>query len=190
MCKNDILIYIFNNKLLNDAIRNISGTKYDEFRSHLLMIMCEYDEDKLIELYLRNELDWFCLKIMTNQMRSKTSSWHKEYRNCGQPESIDIISYDNFDRFKHLVEDENIKLIDSKKVIKKIKELLEIQFKNPIVNNYHKTLFNYYYFNKLKLREIEEITNIHFVSVGRSIRATKAYIKDNINLREKKWKQQ
>ena len=152
MCKNDILVYIFNNKLLTDAIKNISGSNYDEFRSHFLMIMCEIDEDKLIGLYLRNELDWFCLKIMTNQMRSKTSTWHKEYRNSGLVNSIDVYLEKDFSKFIYDT-DEYVEPINAKEIIKEIKSLLSKQYDDFLVNQYHEKLFNLYYFDKMKLQE-------------------------------------
>ena len=50
------------------------------------------DEGKLIELYKRGEIGWYCLGIITNQWDSQTSSFFKEYRNNGYPNGKNVVS--------------------------------------------------------------------------------------------------
>lgn len=185
MTKSEILTSIYNNKLLNDAIKNIVAPKdYEDFRSHFLLQVSELPEAKLITLWKRNELDWYCLKIMTNQYKSKTSTFHKLYRNGGLPGSSELHFLDIEDYLKDkVIADIKTQHGPDPQVIKKqVLILLECQYDNPIVNNYHKSLFKLYYFDDLTLKQIELKTSINFNAVSRSVRKTKAYLKTKIKI--------
>jgi hypothetical protein len=186
MSKNDILTHIFNNKLLNDAITNIvSAAHKDDFKGFFILQVAEIAEEKLQALYAKNELDFYCLKIMTNQWKSTKSPYYKVYRNGGAPASqriefVDIEDYLRINQNK-LVDEEDIH-IDAKKIKSNILELLDLQYDNIIANQYHKTLFFMYYFDDMTLKQIEAATKINKDAISRSVRRTKAYLKNKIKI--------
>lgn len=185
MSKNDILEHIYNNKMLNDAIKNIVAPQhYQDFRSHFYLQVAELDENKLIQLYNKNELDYFCLKIITNQYKSKTSTFHKLYKNGGMPgtHTIDVVDMDEWLKNNTIIDEKEIKGPDPVVIKKQILYFLEVQYDNIIANQYHKVLFMLYYFDDLTLKQIEETTKINKDAVSRSVRKTKAYLKTKIKL--------
>jgi len=190
MTRDEILIYIFNNKMLNDAINNVVDDKYKEdFRSHFYLQVSEFEEQKLIDLYNRRVIDWVCLKIITNQWKSTTSTFYKMYRNGGfagdkivRLES-EFINSEGDERLETQLEDEEyIEPIDDKEVLEEVRVLLCNQYEDFLVNQYHSTLFEMYYFDDLTLKEIERLTDIDFNAVSRSVRKTKAYLKTKIKI--------
>lgn len=185
-----ILKYIFNNKMLNDAITNVVDDKYrDDFKAHFHLQVAEFSEIKLTDLYNRRVIDWVCLKIITNQWKSTSSSFYKIYRNGGfagdkivRLES-EFINNDDEDRLEKVADDdEYIEPIDDKEVIEEMKLLLDYQYEDFLVNQYHKTLFEMYYFDDLTLKEIEKLTDIDFNAISRSVRRTKTYLKTKIKI--------
>lgn len=181
---NTILLYIWNNKLLMVAMKNIlSGEDketLDEFKSHFIQQIIDTDINKLVSLYNKRELDWFCIRVMTNQYRSYTSSYYKEYKNRGK--SGDKIIFSIIDDYDESIIDDHKPYIDRpdpNDIIKEIKMLLDTQYKNHLINHYHKTLFEMYYFSNMKLKDITKLTTINKDAISRSVRKTKEYIKTN-----------
>jgi predicted DNA-binding protein YlxM (UPF0122 family) len=178
--KTIILEWIYTNKLLNDAIKNVVDWRYrDDFKSHFIMQIVNTREQKLIDLYKKGQLDWFCLRVITNQWKSTNSSFWKIYRNGGFAGSNLIILDPESHRYDNEVEEDNI-TIDEVELKIKVKKLLLEQYVDFYANQYHKTLFELYYFDKKNLRQISEETDIKICSISRSIRKTKKYIKNKL----------
>lgn len=53
----------------------------NELKSELFLILCELNEDKLIDLYKKNELKFYAVKIMLNLVRSTDKKFYKKFRN-------------------------------------------------------------------------------------------------------------
>ena len=180
MRSNDIIEYIYKNISINEAIKNIVDKGWvDDFKSHFILQLMDIDKIKLIEMYDRNELIWFSLRIITNQWRSNTSSFWKIYRNGGNPSKTRTNAVEVNDDILESSEDEE-ELPDPKVIKIRIKVLLSQQYEDFLTNQYHKTLFELYYFDSLNLRQISESTEIHINTISRSIRKTKNYLKDII----------
>lgn len=183
--RDEVLQYVFNNKLLKDALKSIiPPNHYNDFHSHFIFIICNYDEKKLIGLYNRHELDWFCLRIITNQWKSKTSDYFKMYKNNGFSGNL-IDTNEKGDEIYNLDEIEDDEYIDSDKaypedIKKEMIELLEHQYEDLLINQYHKTLFNMYFIRDMTLKAIEAETEINFNAVSRSIRKTKEYLRERL----------
>lgn len=181
MTKMEIIESIYVNKLLNDAINNIVDHKYiDDFKSHFIMQIANTNEEKLIELHRRMEIDWFCLRIMTNQWKSKNSSFWKIYRNNGFS-GENIVGYtDNLQDEEINEEETPLTSLDLQELELEVKLLLVEQYDDFLVNNYHKKLFEMYYFNKLNLMEISKLTDINKDAISRSLRKTRKFLKNKL----------
>jgi len=180
MNKNKLLEYIFTDNEIHKAIKSIVDTMYHEdMKTHLIEQLIKIDEDKLLKLYNDKELIYFCIKIIKNQYESSTSTFYKIYRNKGQTK---LFRTYNFTTSENLL-DETEEYIDSptpKETLNKLKLLLLNQYEDFLTNQYHKTLFELYYFKKLKLREIQDKTGIDYRTISRSIRKTKAWLKNEL----------
>lgn len=189
--KTFILEKVYKNKMLNDAIKNIVEYKYiDDFRSHFILQIANTKEQKLIDLYQKGQLDWFCLRVITNQWKSVNSTFWKLYRNNG-------FFHSNFIRYEEEYKQDYLSLdtelwqrpqqekqlepdITPEQIAVKVKKFLLEQYTDFYVNQYHKTLFELYYYDKKNLRQISEETDITICSISRSIRKTKKYIKNKL----------
>lgn len=182
MNKNEILVYIYNNKMLADAIKNIVTDRnhHDDFRSHFIQQVCEIKEIKLIDYWNKRVLDWYCLRIIENQWKSKTSSYYKVYRNNGfsGERIIDFVDYEiGID-----LSEENIVEVDAVVIKNEVLEFLNEQYEDFMINQYHQTLFYLYYFDDKNLKQIEQLTGINKDAISRSVRKTKVFLKTKIKI--------
>lgn len=53
------------------------------------IILLEYDEDKIIDLWEHDQMQYFLARIVINQYRSRNSTYHYAIRKC-QQRSADI----------------------------------------------------------------------------------------------------
>lgn len=58
----------------------VSPNDIDDFRQEIYMILLEYDRDKIIELYNKNQLRYFIVGIVSRQYNSCTSPYYKKYK--------------------------------------------------------------------------------------------------------------
>jgi RNA polymerase sigma factor (sigma-70 family) len=182
MTKTDIMAIVYNNKMLKEAIINVVDWKYrEDFLSHFILQIGNTKEDKLISLYEKGQLDWFCLRIITNQWKSKNSTFWKIYRNGGFAGDNPILYVDEYEYTDEYEDETDIEERKDPEILEaRVRTLLLTQYDDFYLNQYHKTLFDLYYFEKLNLREISEITDIKISSISRSLRKTKAWLKNKM----------
>lgn len=82
MTVNDIVEEIYKTNLLTELCENIGVTKnnMDDFLQEIYLILLEYDEEKLIEIYNKNQLKFFMVRIILNQHHSKNSPFYMKYK--------------------------------------------------------------------------------------------------------------
>lgn len=82
MTVNDIVEEIYKTNLLTELCENIGVTKndMDDFLQEIYLILLEYDEEKLIEIYNKNQLKFFMVRIIQNQYHSKNSPFYMKYK--------------------------------------------------------------------------------------------------------------
>lgn len=59
---------------------NVSPNDMDDFVQELYVILLEYNQDKIIELYNKKQLKFFIVGIIQRQYHSKTSPFYKKYK--------------------------------------------------------------------------------------------------------------
>jgi len=182
MNKTKIIEWVYNNAAIDQAIKRIvKPIYYDDFKSHLILQMMEQDEDKLIKLYNKNELIYFTVSIILNQWRSNSSSFWKIYRNNGFSGKHNPIKYTDLEPNKEISDDfDDLMKIDLIKLNNTVKSLLNKQYDDFLINEYHKRLFIMYYFENKTYRQIQKDTEINFITVRRSVIDTLKYVKKNI----------
>jgi hypothetical protein len=52
----------------------------EDLKQDVILVVCELPEQRLIELHNKQQLDFFVVRIILNQMKSKTSPFYKNYR--------------------------------------------------------------------------------------------------------------
>lgn len=193
MTKNDIVISVMESDLINSAILNICPPKYrEDFRSHFYLQLLEMKEVKLQQAWNNGWLDWLCVKILSNQMNSNTSSFWKIYRNGGFAGEKKIWSQTELNEFRENHRDEVSPISydgyftlkdEGEEHIEKL-ELIELR-RDLIIDTlnsrhfYHRHLF-LLHLDGMTYRQIEKDTGISYQSVRLSIIATTEWLKKNI----------
>ena len=99
MNKQDIITIIHKEHWIEDIIKkyNLDGSLKDDFIQEMYLILLEYNEDKIIELYSKNQLKYFLIRICVNNYKSTTSPWYKKYMKYNKElinQNIDITTYE------------------------------------------------------------------------------------------------
>lgn len=80
--RDEIMQWVIDNKIVENICKNIGvkQTYLDDFMQEIYLILLEYDENKLYEIYEKKQLKFFISRIMLNQWNSKTSPFYTKYR--------------------------------------------------------------------------------------------------------------
>ena len=144
-------------KELRQICRKIGGNLSDDLFQELMVILLEYNEQKLIDIYNKGYYKWFLVKTLTNQFNSNSSPFNKKYR----PKDIDYIITDNYDHSIDIMID---------KVNNKLNQL----------HWYDRELFKAY-IESGSYRKLSKQTDIPFNSISRTINNVKNYIRNNFD---------
>lgn len=79
---NRIVTEIYDSGLLRELCENIGVTSndIDDFMQEMYMVLLEYNEDKIIEMYNKKQLKFFIVRIIQNQYNSSTSPFYRKYK--------------------------------------------------------------------------------------------------------------
>ena len=85
MTKNDIIEQLAKEKKIEEIVRNIVGKnnkrpEIDDLVQMVYLILLEYDEDKIVNMYNKKQLIFFITRIVLNQFNSSNSRFHYIYR--------------------------------------------------------------------------------------------------------------
>lgn len=78
----EILKEVANEKEYRYACKKISNNHelQGDLHSELMIILCEYNPQTIIDLHSRGELRWFIVRILTNMWCSTSSPFYTKYR--------------------------------------------------------------------------------------------------------------
>lgn len=129
----------------------------EDLKSELFLIVAELDPDKLINLYKKNQLKFYLVRVMLNMVRSSKNKFYKNYRNYQEFIHIEVIENEQADVTNAMLEH-----IDS-------------------LYWYNKELLNLYTFEFNKnAKELSRQTGIPYQSIIRSLNDTKNELKKKI----------
>jgi hypothetical protein len=153
----DVIIKTSQDKELKQICRKIGGNLAEDLFQELMLILLEYDKEKLLSIYNKGYYKWFLVKTLTNQFNSNSSPFAKKYR----PKEIDFILTSDYDH--------NIDIL-----IDKIdKQLNKLHW-------YDRELFKAYV-ESGSYRKLSKQTDIPFNSISRTVNYVKTYIRDHCN---------
>lgn len=85
MNKAEIVEYLAKTKYIENFINKIgkgeSQFNIDDLCQDIYCDLLNKPEEKIVELWNNEELDYFCYRIICNQIFSKTSPYFKQYKN-------------------------------------------------------------------------------------------------------------
>lgn len=78
----DVIEKIANDGIVEQILNNIGVTnKYkDDLKQEIYLILLEYNQQKLEEMYNNKQIAFFIARIVKNQYNSCTSPFYKKYR--------------------------------------------------------------------------------------------------------------
>jgi hypothetical protein len=91
--KNKILIEVATSDWLKQASKNICPLHHEDLQQHLLLILCEMPDYKLIDLQKNGYLKYFCVKVMFNQTKSPRQAFNRLFATIGEYDvhSLDLV---------------------------------------------------------------------------------------------------
>ena len=100
--KYEIVAELANNKLVEKMVCNIAHQSLSEDLKDLAqmvyIILLEYDDDRIIDLYTNKQMHFFIARIIINQFRSSNSPYHLIFRRY-QESFVSINNLDDGDGF-------------------------------------------------------------------------------------------
>lgn len=100
MTVSSIVEELYKTNIITELCENIGvlPKDMDDFTQEIYLILLEYNEEKLIEIYNKNQLKFFIVRIIQNQYNSKNSPFYMKYKRYSQRASEltqDIIEENN-----------------------------------------------------------------------------------------------
>ena len=191
MTRAQILSDLFTSKDFTQCISKMEPVSLqDELKAEVALILCEMDEDKLIGLAERDELKYYTVRIIINQIQSKSSPFYKKFRKLGISYStvykLQSTSHETFDLSRidaRFAKEEHDELYCTKDTVTdKIQAALSEQMPEEYDDKPDRAIAEidklYWYDREImKLyaehgtyRKIEEVTGIPFESVYKTVR--------------------
>jgi hypothetical protein len=97
MNKNEIIAEIANKKMVELMVKNIAHQSLSpdlkDLCQMVYLILLEYDEQKIQDLWLNHQMPYFLARIIINQFRSSNSPFHTIFRKY-QEKAADITGMD------------------------------------------------------------------------------------------------
>ena len=97
MNKVEIVAEIASGKMVEAMVQNIAHQSLTpdlkDLSQMVYLILLEYDEDKIVDLWEHHQMQYFLARIIINQFRSSNSPFHTIYRKF-QERSCDITGMD------------------------------------------------------------------------------------------------
>ena len=116
MTKNQIIEKLFTGKNFRDCINKMEPDHLrEDLKQEVILIICELPDDKVLQLHRDKALEFFTVRVILNQIKSKTSPFAKTYRAVTQEltnnEIADDIELEERE-LREMIEDMAIEEID------------------------------------------------------------------------------
>ena len=83
MTKNEIIEIIAKEKMVETAVANIAKTNSDTLKDlsqEIYLDLLSKDEEKIVNLYETNQIRFFVVRMVTNNLFSKNSPYYQVFR--------------------------------------------------------------------------------------------------------------
>lgn len=174
MKKNEILTDLFKSEEFDKLIKRLMRTDvyfFDDFKQDLFLILSKVENDRIEEMYENCTLDFFIVRIILNQVRSKTSPFYKTYKKNRVKNN-----YFEFDEETYLYEYEYKEF-----------DVLKYCAENDILTWYETEILSAYYRlgrfkpeDKTSFRKLEDEYGIDHVSLYQTVNEAKDKIIEHL----------
>lgn len=79
---NSIIGEIYEKRLVRSILENmrVSSNDIDDLEQEIYMILLNYNQEKIIQMWEKKQLNYFVVGVITRQYNSKTSPFYKKYK--------------------------------------------------------------------------------------------------------------
>ena len=163
MNRNSIIEKLWNSQELKEAIAKMQPEDLqDDLRSEIFKVLCEMDEDKLVDMYNRNVLRFYLVRTMLSMIKSDRSTFFNKFRRTftewtekhDAPDSTDTIQADEI----------AVKLNNSLKIL----------------HWYELEIFRLYSENGQNIMSLSRDTGIPYRSLMKTVKKTRTLLKYKI----------
>ena len=161
MTKNEIIVSMYGSDIILRYCRTIHP-EYDELKSQLIIQLIQMPEHKLITAEEKGYLEYLCFVICKRIAAGRVKGSGMFYLAKNHLSIQEGYGLDKAEEPEESVDSDKIDRITN------------------LINNthwYNKTLFNYFYIDGYKLREISAMTGINIKSIAYTIKKTREEIK-------------
>lgn len=166
MTRQKILTDLFKSPEVNECIGKMNPPHLrEDLKAELFAVLCELPEEKIVGLAERNELRFFCVRIILNMIQSNTSPFFKKFRTV--TEDLDPRFHDEEQEDAHEME-----------------ILFETRLKDVerVLNTFHwydTELFRIYV-REGSIRKVEALVNIPRASIHNTIKKVRKAILEQL----------
>jgi hypothetical protein len=156
--RNKILSELWESKEVNDAIKKMHPVELqDDLKSEVFLVLAELDYQKLIDLYKRNQIKFYMVRIMLNYVQSTDKKFYTKYRNFVEYKQADVAD------------------VSSSDITKEVNDSLDE------IHWYQKEIIKLYTFKFNKnAKELSRQTGIPYMSIIRTLNQAKKELKKKI----------
>jgi hypothetical protein len=81
MTRNEIIERLYLGKSFRECISKMEPDHLrDDLRQEVAVVVCEWPDEKVIDLYEKGVLDFYVVRVILNMIKSNTSPFYKKYR--------------------------------------------------------------------------------------------------------------
>lgn len=160
LTKHQIIEKLYKDKYLDELIQKLNWYENEDFKQELFIILLEQKDEKIIELYQKNQIWPFINKIITNQTHSKTSKFYKLYRKHNKELFIQLSEDGLYSvRLENFPEEETKEDKDYYEYLEDVKEQVRQEIES-IEDLFTRTLIKYVIMSRLSVQFISKFTKI------------------------------
>lgn len=190
MTRDKILSDLFTSKEFIQCIAKMEPVELqEELKAEVALVLCEMNTEKLMGLAERNELKYYTVRIIINQIQSKSSPFYKKFRKSPLTCKLVITDFERLDLNADQIHEEGIKPVYVHLYNEMQKALHDNQKYDDRSDRAIAEIENLPWYDRemLKLyaeygtyRKIEEITQIPWESAYKTIKKACKEIKSKI----------
>tara|TARA_R100000152_G_C6772265_1_gene199075 strand:+ start:270 stop:776 length:507 start_codon:yes stop_codon:yes gene_type:complete len=164
---NDYLITNYD-KLKDMAYNITSGKGNEDLLSFVIEELYKCNQEKINDIIVNNDMNWYIARVMVNQFHSKTSRYYYKYNKYYEYHVTGII--------EAISPDTTEKTIEEKEIVEQRLHWIEKKLKN--LYWFDAECFRIYYRESHSLNSLSKATKISRATIYKSIRNVTNYLKN------------
>lgn len=153
-----IIEMLYSDKDIKNAISKMQPVELqDDLKQEMFLVICEMNEEKLINLYENGYLKFFLVRTMLNMIKSDRSHFYMKFRK-------------QFEEWTPTFEKRDEEAYPMEEMVKKLDKSLNI------LHWYEREIFRLYAESGMNIMELSRNTKIPYRSLSMTIKNVKTYL--------------